>query len=137
MSDTTFGTLLGLFGMALPLTMFAVVIGVQAVGRLKYPADQPPEFRLISRVAAHMGFLPSRLATAQTPDTMSLFLAGMILVATVGSQPVIALQKWQEGATMIALGTVVVFEILWLRRIRQAIIRSHRSETGSPPSAVD
>ena len=128
MSTEAVNVALGLVVISGPMTIIAVAGALLAIGWLREPNDQPPEFRAI---ASYVRLFVSPHATLRRPDRLAVVsaavfwgLANLPLLAILAS---ILFFRSLRGLSVDALAVIIVYFIaqgLWLVRIRQAVLRS-------------
>jgi hypothetical protein len=89
---------------------------------------------MIAQVSTFMGLAPSSRATLDAPSKGGLILPSIVLLGTSIS-PLVGMSH--HIGHLDDLGVLVAYfgvQLLWLRRIRRAIIRSNARAAGTPPS---
>jgi hypothetical protein len=117
---------LWLFVFCLPVSMIAWTLAVLAVGWLQDPADQPSEFGFFA-AATHL-FVSER-ASVRSPDRMAIGAALVFWGLANGPLLIVLVKMLYDLVGMLFLVAYVGVQILWLLRIRRAIVRS-RTGTG-------
>ena len=114
----------------LAVSMIAWTLAVLAFGWLQDSADQPSEFGFI---ASRAHFFVSERARVRSPDRMAIGAA--LVFWGLANFPAIAffvLRPYDLGGILLCVAYFGV-QILWLLRIRRAIVRSRAGSGDDSP----
>ena len=113
-----------LFACAMPASLVAWTVVLTSAGWLRDPADQPRSFRFLAAL-----FPASK--PQPTPNWVGI-LVGVGFLAFFNYVPLTGIVIWPFGwLGRVVIVVYLVAQVLWLMRVRQAIIRARSGDDGS------